>query len=63
MFGVGCIPWSVLGRGMLTRPVSELKSTARGQIDPWVGTYTGGGTADIINRSVLPRSVYGHFHA
>jgi len=35
--GVGCIPWSPLARGMLTRPWSE--STKRAEADPWVGRY------------------------
>ncbi|GJJ08942.1 hypothetical protein Clacol_003162 [Clathrus columnatus] len=31
-FGVGCIPWSPLARGLLTRPFSE--QTKRGETDP-----------------------------
>lgn len=31
MFGVGCIPWSPLARGLLTRPLGE--QTIRGQTD------------------------------
>ena len=30
-FGIGSIPWSPLGRGLLTRPLSE--STTRGKTD------------------------------
>jgi len=35
--GVGCIPWSPLARGMLTRPWKE--STRRAESDPWAGQY------------------------
>lgn len=28
-FGVGCIPWSPLARGVLTRPISKAKESAR----------------------------------
>ncbi len=53
MFGVGAIPWSPLARGVLTRPVSEQKSTTRSQTDPWVNIYTGTGTPDVVNKSVF----------
>ncbi|KAF8686555.1 Aldo kereductase [Rhizoctonia solani] len=39
MFGVGMIPWSALARGILTRPVSQYKTTARSQNDPWAKNY------------------------
>ncbi|KIL64342.1 hypothetical protein M378DRAFT_163370 [Amanita muscaria Koide BX008] len=49
-FGVGSIPWSPLGRGLLTRPLSE--STTRGKVDRFIGAYSKGseGTATIVNR-------------
>lgn len=34
-FGVACIPWSPLARGMLTRPISAQTNTVRAQTDPW----------------------------
>ncbi len=34
LFGVGAIPWSPLARGLLTRPLNDLKATSRGQTDP-----------------------------
>ncbi|KAF8729407.1 Aldo kereductase, partial [Rhizoctonia solani] len=39
MFGVGMIPRSALARGILTRPVSQYKTTARSQNDPWAKNY------------------------
>jgi len=48
MFGVGSIPWSPLGRGLLTRPLSE-KST-RGNTDWFIGSYKGSGTPAIVGR-------------
>lgn len=33
-FGVGCIPWSPLARGYVTRPLNE--QTLRGNTDPYV---------------------------
>jgi len=48
-FGVGSIPWSPLGRGLLTRPLSE--KTTRGNTDWAVGRYLAGrGTEEIIKR-------------
>ncbi|GJJ08939.1 hypothetical protein Clacol_003159 [Clathrus columnatus] len=49
-FGVGCIPWSPLGRGLLTRPLSE--QTKRGETDGFLlrGNYTSTATESIINR-------------
>ncbi|TFL05266.1 aryl-alcohol dehydrogenase [Pterulicium gracile] len=32
-FGVGCIPWSPLGRGVLTRPLDQQQQTKRGETD------------------------------
>lgn len=49
MYGVGCIPWSPLARGLLTRPVASKESTRAGS-DQWVHGYTGPGTADIVKR-------------
>ncbi|KAI0927809.1 hypothetical protein AcW1_005231 [Taiwanofungus camphoratus] len=48
MFGVGSIPWSPLGRGLLTRPLSE-RST-RGSTDWFIKNYKGSGTPDIVDR-------------
>ncbi|KAM6493039.1 aryl-alcohol dehydrogenase [Amanita muscaria] len=49
-FGVGSIPWSPLGRGILTRPLSE--PTARGKVDRYIEAYSKGseGTATVVNR-------------
>ena len=52
MFGVGSIPWSPLARGALTRPISELKNTSRGQTDIWASNYVGAGSPGIVSRSV-----------
>lgn len=48
IFGVGSIPWSPLGRGLLTRPFGE-KST-RGNTDWFIRSYKGEGTPEIVNR-------------
>ncbi|KAH9911939.1 Aldo/keto reductase [Fomitopsis serialis] len=49
LFGVGAIPWSPLGRGVLTRPLSV--QTKRGETDGWAGPYKQwAGTSDIVNR-------------
>ncbi|GJJ08934.1 hypothetical protein Clacol_003154 [Clathrus columnatus] len=57
-FGVGCIPWSPLARGLLTRPLSE--QTKRSQTDAYVtpekyirikiNKYEGAASDVIINR-------------
>ncbi|GJJ08937.1 hypothetical protein Clacol_003157 [Clathrus columnatus] len=49
-FGVGCIPWSPLGRGLLTRPSSE--QTKRSETDGFLlrGSYKSSATESIINR-------------
>lgn len=38
-FGVGCIPWSPLGRGFLTRPHDQGKTT-RGGSDRLIGNFS-----------------------
>ncbi|KAL4245418.1 NADP-dependent oxidoreductase domain superfamily protein [Abortiporus biennis] len=49
MFGVGCIPWSPLGRGLLTCPI--LEQTLRGQIDYFLDkAYKSPSSIVIINR-------------
>lgn len=49
MFGVGSIPWSPLGRGLLTRPLSE--QTKRGETDAFLkGSFQGPSNAAIIER-------------
>jgi len=49
-FGVGCIPWSPLARGMLTRPLDGDK-TQRGSTDYFIGRYAeASGTPDILKR-------------
>jgi len=49
LFGVGAIPWSPLGRGILTRPLSV--QTKRGETDAWARPYRQwAGTSDIVNR-------------
>lgn len=48
-FGVGCIPWSPLARGLLTRPLTE--QTKRGDTDWYLkNAYKASGTKDIVNR-------------
>lgn len=37
-FGVGCIPWSPLARGFLTRPLDQ--QTARATTDPAIAWYS-----------------------
>ncbi|CCM03026.1 uncharacterized protein FIBRA_05143 [Fibroporia radiculosa] len=48
LFNVGSIPWSPLGRGLLTRPLSE--QSTRGSTDWFLKNYKGAGTADIVAR-------------
>ncbi|KIK98252.1 hypothetical protein PAXRUDRAFT_824044 [Paxillus rubicundulus Ve08.2h10] len=49
MFGVGCIPWSPLARGLLTRPLG--KKTVRGRTDMAIDSYIQHESdKDIINR-------------
>ncbi|KAI0713886.1 aryl-alcohol dehydrogenase [Earliella scabrosa] len=53
MFGVGSIPWSPLGQGMLARPMSAQMSTKRSEdlwFTYWMEFHKGGSTADIVNR-------------
>ncbi|TFK44874.1 aryl-alcohol dehydrogenase [Crucibulum laeve] len=48
-FGVGCIPYSPLARGLLTRPLDE--KTTRGSVDFFIGRYTSAqGTTEILKR-------------
>ncbi|KAF5346400.1 hypothetical protein D9758_012750 [Tetrapyrgos nigripes] len=48
-FGVGSIPWSPLGRGVLTRPLSQ--QTKRGEVDFRIPSYTSQEcTGQIVNR-------------
>ncbi|GJE98389.1 aldo/keto reductase [Phanerochaete sordida] len=51
-FGTGCIPWSPLARGVLTRPWKESSgsNTERSQFDPWAHGYVGAGTQEIVSR-------------
>lgn len=49
MFGVGSIPWSLLARGLLTRPYTD--KSLRGDTDWFISAYnTAPGSKDIINR-------------
>ncbi|KAJ7219379.1 NADP-dependent oxidoreductase domain-containing protein [Mycena pura] len=47
-FKVGSIPWSPLGRGLLTRPLSE--QSKRGGVDRMINSYRNDATTSIINR-------------
>ena len=47
-FGVACIPWSPLARGVLTHPFSH--STTRAQKDGGQRAYAGGATEAVVNR-------------
>ncbi|EKM75587.1 hypothetical protein AGABI1DRAFT_132125 [Agaricus bisporus var. burnettii JB137-S8] len=50
-FGVGSIPWSPLGRGLLARSLAQRKETTRGQTDGILPMYDGRqGTDEIVNR-------------
>ncbi|KAG8740197.1 hypothetical protein FRC12_016077 [Ceratobasidium sp. 428] len=50
MFGVGCIPWSPLARGFLTRPLDQ--QTKRGESDNTIGRYSAAneGNNEIVRR-------------
>ncbi|KAH8077108.1 aryl-alcohol dehydrogenase [Cristinia sonorae] len=48
LFGVGCIPWSPLARGLLTRPLSE--QSLRGKTDAMLKLYKGSSNANILER-------------
>ena len=47
-FGVACIPWSPLARGVLTHPLSQ--STIRKQTDFFQKGYEAPATNDVVNR-------------
>ncbi|THU79573.1 aryl-alcohol dehydrogenase [Dendrothele bispora CBS 962.96] len=48
-FGVGSIPWSPLGRGLLTRSLKQ--QTKRGEVDSRMNSYKSqDGTEEIVNR-------------
>ncbi|CAK5274675.1 unnamed protein product [Mycena citricolor] len=47
-FKVGCIPWSPLARGLLTRPLSE--QSKRGSVDRMIKSFHSEATTNIINR-------------
>jgi len=50
LFGVGCIPWSPLARGLLTRP-PDAEKTQRGSTDWFIGRYSAAqSTPAILNR-------------
>ncbi|TCD64922.1 hypothetical protein EIP91_003419 [Steccherinum ochraceum] len=49
MFGVGCIPWSPLARGLLTRPLAE-DNSVRSKSDSMLSEFQGAGNAEIIKR-------------
>ncbi|KAH8093161.1 Aldo keto reductase [Cristinia sonorae] len=48
LFGVASIPWSPLGRGLLSRPLDQ--ESLRGQTDALHKGYKGAGNAEIIKR-------------
>jgi len=47
-FKVGSIPWSPLGRGFLTRPLSE--QSKRGAVDRMIKSYANDASTSIVNR-------------
>ncbi|KAK7020531.1 NADP-dependent oxidoreductase domain-containing protein [Favolaschia claudopus] len=47
-FKVGSIPWSPLGRGLLTRPISE--QSKRGTVDRMIKSYANDATTSIVDR-------------
>ncbi|KAI0308747.1 Aldo/keto reductase [Amylostereum chailletii] len=50
-FGVGCIPWSPLAMGVLTRPLSASNDTARGKAISRVTTlYLDGGGDEVVTK-------------
>lgn len=56
LLGASSIPWSPLARGFLTRPLSEINSTARSGKDPYVSYMSGTGAeknmSEDVNRAV-----------
>ena len=48
-FGVGCIPWSPLARGVLTHPLSH--STTRKETDQFQKGYEAPATNAVVNRT------------
>jgi len=52
LFGVGSIPWSPLGRGLLTRPFDQKSNSTRGVSDRRISGYTNAkdSNVDIVNR-------------
>lgn len=48
LFGVGCIPWSPLARGLLTRPLKE--QSLRGETDGAIKNFKGSSNAEIVGR-------------
>ena len=50
MFGVGSIPWSPLGRGLLTRPFGE--QTARSATDAFAKQYKDEGIPIVVSQCV-----------
>ncbi|THH26375.1 hypothetical protein EUX98_g7821 [Antrodiella citrinella] len=48
LFGVGCIPYSPLARGFLTRPLSE--QSLRGTTDGVIKAFRAPGDLEILNR-------------
>jgi len=52
-FGVSAIPWSPLARGLLTRPLRDMKNSNRAEGDPYFGMgnmQDGSGSEKIIER-------------
>jgi len=46
LFGVGCIPWSPLARGFLTRPVAEQEDSTRFKTDPAFKKFVSGASSE-----------------
>lgn len=46
LFGVGCIPWSPLSRGYLTKTAAEQEASVRYKTDPAYKRFIGGSPAE-----------------
>ena len=58
MFGVGSIPWSPLGRGLLTRTSRD--ATVRGKTDTYTATYGMPFLDELTSRYVEHTPIYAH---
>ena len=57
LFGVGCIPWSPLARGFLTRPVAEQAASTRFKTDPTFNKFVGGASNEEETNAAINQAV------